>query len=593
MLNGELKDDNKKLVGRLWKQFERRWAAAHRHPEIFKRDNAVWLQSTIKFCSSEEIDSNVVDKGGRPSVPFEESSLRSKRRKTQELRINYSSEELQFSANMRARVEGKLTKQSGFEARPLSKSEALARYVEAKMTRHSYNIFYEPAKSIYPPYKKIQEAKKLCYLPQSSSSVSETECLLDLQMLLDHTARRIVEVSDISGLGQHDLQLFWKWGCDGATGMSEYKQKFLDPTSSDSAIFMTSAVPLKMSACSDGPEIWQNPLPASPKWCRPIRIQYVKENSTVVQQEYERMMVAIENLQPTSLDAQNFHITIKHRMMFTMADVKVLNIITSTPSNKHCYVCGASTAQFHKFRDIQNLTPIDSHLNFGLSPLHCWIRTFEAILHVAYRLSFKKYFKRHHEDEFKATKLRIQQEFFEQLGLHVDKPRPGSANSNDGNTARRFFANPQVSSEITGIKEELITRLRNLLLAISSGKLLDPGKFERYAMKTAEIYVKEYGWYKMPPTLHKVLFHGHQVIAKSQFPIGHLSEEPQEALNKEVYRIRRNNTRKYSRTAANQDLINGLIVGSDPVISHYRYHQMEKKKTENVLPEDVQDLIRT
>ncbi|XP_055704090.1 uncharacterized protein LOC129808882 [Phlebotomus papatasi] len=151
----------------------------------------------------------------------------------------------------------------------------------------------------------------------------------------------------------------------------------------------------------------------------------------------------------------------------------------------------------------------------------------------------------------------------------------------------------KVSSEITGIKEELITRLRNLLLAISSGKLLDPGKFERYAMKTAEIYVKEYGWYKMPPTLHKVLFHGHQVIAKSQFPIGHLSEEPQEALNKEVYRIRRNNTRKYSRTAANQDLINGLIVGSDPVISHYRYHQMEKKKTENVLPEDVQDLIRT
>lgn len=63
IFNGELEDENKKLVGRLWKQFERRWAAAQRNAEIFKRNNAVWLQSTINFCSSEEIDDNVVDKG--------------------------------------------------------------------------------------------------------------------------------------------------------------------------------------------------------------------------------------------------------------------------------------------------------------------------------------------------------------------------------------------------------------------------------------------------------------------------------------------------------------------------------------------------
>lgn len=143
--------------------------------------------------------------------------------------------------------------------------------------------------------------------------------------------------------------------------------------------------------------------------------------------------------------------------------------------------------------------------------------------------------------------MRIQREFFERCGLHIDKPRPGSANSNDGNTARRFFKNPRVASEITGVSEELITRLGNLLVAISCGKFLNAERFQRYAYKTAQLYVKKYGWYRMPPTLHKLLLHGHEVIQRSQFPIGHLSEEPQEALNKEILRMRRNHTRKCSR----------------------------------------------
>lgn len=42
------------------------------------------------------------------------------------------------------------------------------------------------------------------------------------------------------------------------------------------------------------------------------------------------------------------------------------------------------------------------------------------------------------------------------MGLIVDKPKPVYGSTNDGNTARRFFQNPELSAKITGIVKELI-----------------------------------------------------------------------------------------------------------------------------------------
>lgn len=52
----------------------------------------------------------------------------------------------------------------------------------------------------------------------------------------------------------------------------------------------------------------------------------------------------------------------------------------------------------------------------------------EWFIHISYRLSFQKWSKAGHDDEFKRTKLRIQKEFFEELGLHIDKPRANTGN---------------------------------------------------------------------------------------------------------------------------------------------------------------------
>lgn len=49
-----------------------------------------------------------------------------------------------------------------------------------------------------------------------------------------------------------------------------------------------------------------------------------------------------------------------------------------------------------------------------------------------------------------AEKKRIQNEFRE-LSLIIDVPRRGSGSSNDGNTARQFFSDPEITSQITKV----------------------------------------------------------------------------------------------------------------------------------------------
>lgn len=152
----------------------------------------------------------------------------------------------------------------------------------------------------------------------------------------------------------------------------------------------------------------------------------------------------------------------------------------------------------------------------------------------------------------------------------LDFVRQGVGNSNDGNTARRFFQDPKYAAEITGVDEDLINRFHVILIAVTSRKKVDIAKFEAYATETINRYNLFYSWYFMPATVHKILFHGARIMEFFDLPIGYYSEEAQEARNKDFKRIRECNTRKISRIATNEDIMHGLLISSDPVISSLR-----------------------
>ncbi|KAH9640874.1 hypothetical protein HF086_015213 [Spodoptera exigua] len=138
-----------------------------------------------------------------------------------------------------------------------------------------------------------------------------------------------------------------------------------------------------------------------------------------------------------------------------------------------CYICGATSKEFNDL-NIKKTVDIDA-IQFGLSVLHARIRFFETILHLAYKIPVQKWQLRSENDKgiVKQKKAEIQTKFREQMGLLVNVPKAGFGNTNDGNTSRRFFANPEITAEITGVDLNLIKRLKVILEVISSSNKVD------------------------------------------------------------------------------------------------------------------------
>ena len=170
-------------------------------------------------------------------------------------------------------------------------------------------------------------------------------------------------------------------------------------------------------------------------------------------------------------------------------------------------------------------------LKFGISPLHAWLRCFECILHIGYRLNVKKWRVVNEIDKTSVAnnKKRMQKMFRTKMSLIVDYPKPGgSGNTNDGNTARKVFREPTLFSEITGVDLILISHLATNKGALNSGFKINIQNFTSLCKTTFDRYVSKYKWFYMPVTMHKILVHGPDIIKTLPLPIGVFSEEAQE-----------------------------------------------------------------
>lgn len=123
---------------------------------------------------------------------------------------------------------------------------------------------------------------------------------------------------------------------------------------------------------------------------------------------------------------------------------------------------------------------------------------------------------------------------------------------------------------------------------MACGRDIDPEKFSKFALETYNHFVKQYPWFKMPSSVHKILLHGADVIKNNIMAIGKLTEEASEARNKDFRRYREHNTRKHSRVESNRDLLNALLVSSDPLLSNMR---PTTKKDHLQLSDDARSLL--
>lgn len=75
-----------------------------------------------------------------------------------------------------------------------------------------------------------------------------------------------------------------------------------------------------------------------------------------------------------------------------------------------------------------------------------------------------------------------------------------AGNSNDGNTARKFFANPEIVAEATGVDQSLIERLGTLGQALSCRYEIDAQKFDAFSRATYDLYVGHATTWRQPST---------------------------------------------------------------------------------------------
>lgn len=377
-----------------------------------------------------------------------------------------------------------------------------------------------------------------------------------------------------------------KWGCDGLSALPNYKQHNGSENSTDyKNVFMSSLVPLRLRVQNTGPsssskayeDIWVNSTPGSKNFCRPISFEFTKENKDNTKNLVKNINKQINDLTPICIKIEAYSINISFDMCLTMIDGKVSNAITSTPSYWHCSICGDKKSDFASTSKQRTINK--EVLSFGISPLHARIRFLEHFLHIAYDLKYRSIpgnentsARMNHElVAMRASeKSRIQDEFKKQTGLIIDKPLPSNGNTNDGNTARRFFDDCEITSAITGIDMELLRTVNILLMAVNSKQKINSAKFGLYSKKIEEQLISLYPWKEMTPTVHKVLCHGQTIMEFNILPLGELSEEAQEARNRDFRHIQLFNSRKSSRYFQNEDIFNNLMLSSDPVLASIR-----------------------
>lgn len=289
----------------------------------------------------------------------------------------------------------------------------------------------------------------------SKITVTELSADVELQALLNRTTERILLTQEnaIKSLPQDiklNLTLICKWGCNGTSGFNTFKQKFIedDGSKTDEYMFVTSLVPLQLVSSDEDKEnssiFWKNPRPSSPRFCRPIRVELLHESDETTRKRVDDIKNQEKHLQTFHMIIDGRKIDVVFKLALTMIDGKVCNALTDTSSAQRCYLCQSTISQFNKIDEILGKQVSEENLVFGISSLHAWIRFFECLLHISYKLEVKTWIAR--KDIAKIIEKRkkeIQKNFRLQLGLLVDIPKQGYGSSNDGNTARCFFRIPE------------------------------------------------------------------------------------------------------------------------------------------------------
>ena len=119
--------------------------------------------------------------------------------------------------------------------------------------------------------------------------------------------------------------------------------------------------------------------------------------------------------------------------------------------------------------------------------------------------------------------------------------------------------------------------------------------YQAYCDDLTQLYISEIPWFKMNPSMHKILQHSAQYVSLLPPTItsGMLSEEAAESANKNIKAWQISRSRQTDPVLRNYDTFCRLMDRSDPLVaSHYSCKKKWRPKNEN-FPKEVLSLCKT
>ena len=361
---------------------------------------------------------------------------------------------------------------------------------------------------------------------------------------------------------------------------------------------------LELICLETGEVVTRNQFANSSSGMRPLRISFEPESVENVHEEHERITREAAAVTPVDIGEG---VSVAFQDFPTLFDGKALAYIYGEASQV-CHLCGHGPVEMSIPGKPHPITNKEGKRN-GLTNLHAGPRFMEFCLHICYMLWWMHWSIRFaNEDQRLDIELRKCSAYWVLylfLGIEVDKVKKTGGTTNDGNTARVFFENPELTAELLELPKELVCSLALLWKIIRSSHEVDLEKVKLAVERFQTAFFTHFRdltntdrrregitWYYIASSVHRLSEHLVELLEECPFPPGMLSEEGSESNNKIVRFIREHLTRKMSRKQTMEDLMHRLTAMSDPVVLHYNRETTLKLRPNRPIDPELAEFLK-
>ena len=493
---------------------------------------------------------------------------------------------------------------------------------------------YQMQRSISLPYVTFPtrneiDVSKGSYHPKIFSF--QLKACVDIKELLAETALALLDLTSFNYCHfPSSIQMIGKFGVDGS-GSHKIRQQLVDSEiafletphldhTNTSTILLSCYCPLELRDMTTDKLIWENPLPNSNCYARPVSLSRCKEDRDRLQEELKSCFDVIKtpyNFMPNELS--NITCTTK----CSMVDGKMVGLLQGD-TGAFCHMCDVTRVDandmmlihegFHINKDYESCKLAWTKLNSGnisyqsserkgqchepivqsdlfcFSILHHKLRSLDFVQKILYHLvaGQKTWSETGNITRYiKVAKQNCIDSIREKTAMLIDSPCGTGGNTNSGPIADRFFSEkdrPAICSLILNQEDRdnyaiLLSKV-NVFLSITqavTSKRVNPEKLKILGIELMvhikSSFLDERGnpWIMIIPSVHQMCAHSWELFKiNNGTSISKWSENPLESWNKYVRSFQSGPAARARQCSVKdnlKDVFTRMVIRSHPAIA--------------------------